>query len=447
MDPNQNTSPPKILKTAIRFLAIAAGFFLITRSGHSIKVFDLLVAILGILVVLAPDTRRLLGELLTKVWPYLKYLILLVILILLAQLISYLKSNNTTLESESLVNYGRVVFNIFTLLTATFIVYYDRKILLLLSISIFVSSSVNLPAFWNLSEGVHISGGRLTGFLQTPLILGLWLNVIFLIGLGLYTTTKKTWSKIFLIVLLVVTASFSLWSASRAAWLALAFALFLWILFYIWEKEWKKFSTLILVSVIVFLFGYLLLPHEQIQMKTFVRNRVANLTKSVVTLKPNEVQAQSQTRIWPGIAGFILRHPFGSGFGSYHPKELEIKNGTSVSNNSFLELGLYGGIGAILIFMVFLLKLAGKTVSIIKKNRSIFSEIELVWLLAGVSVVVTIFFTDAFLWRHVWFALGIVLGIILIEHPTIQDKKSKPNLNSLNLDLSRFDNKKDKLGF
>ena len=407
----------KVLKICIRFLAVTAGFFLIFRTGHSIKTFDLLIIILGVVIIFESEARQLFKRIWPKIWPYLKYFIALISLIILAQIISNLQNQNTVFDSEIAVNYGRIIFNIYTLFLIAFLIYYDRKILFPLSLSIFLSSFVNLPAYWKVEERAYLYGGRLTGSLQSPLILGLWMTIAFLIGLGLFMTAKKLWVKTLMAILLAVTASFLLWTASRAAWLSLAFALLLWMLFYLQKKDWKKIGNFTLVLVISFFFGYLMLPSGQLHVKSSVRDRATNFAHSVVTLQPSTVESQSHIRLWPGVADFVIQHPLGSGFGYYAKEQLILKIGDTISTNSFLELGLYGGIGAIGLFLVILFKLGKKALYIITKTAKLnFPELKLAWLLSGVALIADIFFTDAFLWRHVWFILGMVLGVILLEH-------------------------------
>jgi len=419
-----------ILRISIRYLAITAGFFLIFRTGQSIKIFDLLIIILGIMLFFDSGARRFFKKIQPLLLPYFKYLILILALILLAQIISYYQNRNTSFDFGTITNYGRLVFNAYTLFLIAFIIYLDRKTLSPLSLSIFLSSFVNLPAFWKLEDGGYLAGGRLTGSLQTPLILGLWMSIVFLIGLSFFMTTKKSWAKVLIAASLVFVAGFSLWSASRAAWLALVLAMSIWTLFYFFKKDWKKLAGFLMISIFSFSFGYLLLPHEDLHIKSYIKDRAANLTHSVVTLKPKEVKAQSQTQIWPGVVDFIIHNPLGSGFGSYSPQKLMKKNGASISNNSFLELGLYGGLGAITTFLIFIFMLATKAFKAVKNRQSNSSELSLAWILGGVVVIVAIFFTDAFLWRHVWFALGMVLGIILIEYDNYAAEKQliKPNI-------------------
>ncbi len=409
------------LKNLIGIITIIASFSLIHRTGSSIKIFDFSILLLGIIIIFDQESRIIFKKIRPYIWPYLKYLFIIVALIILAQTISYLKNENSTFNTELFTNYGRLIFNIYTLCIISFIVYSNKKLLKPISLAIFLSILTILPAFFNLEEGKYISGGRLTGFLQTPLILGLWLIVAFLLGLSLFISIKKIWLKIFLFLGLTIAASFLLWSASRAAWLALIFSLILWIFVYFLKKDWQKIKTIFFVSIITFILGYTILPHQQIQMKSFVKDRAINFAQSLATIKPQEVRAQSQTRIWPGVINFIIQRPLGSGFGSYYTRQLELKNKIGVSNNTFLELGLYGGLGVILIFLIFLFKLAKQSFQIIKSNLS---EISLVWILSGLAVITDIFFTDAFLWRHIWFTLGIILGIILAESELIDTPKN-----------------------
>lgn len=403
------------IKILIRYLVPIAVFFLIFRTGYSIKAFDFIVVIIGIFLSADGEARRLFLSIWPRFLPYARYFFTLIVLIVIAQTLA-MQSNISATTTEAILNFARLIFNVYVFFLTAFLIYYDKKSIVSMCWAIFLSPVVVLPAYWDLRPGVYISGGRLTGFLQTPIVFGFWMAVVFLIGIGLYMISDRTWKKIGIALWLIIISSFVLWAASRAAWIAAVAALGLCLFFYVQQKNWPKLKSFFLISVLTIFLGYPLLPYRELKIREYVEERVINLTASVVGLHPTQIQSQSHSHVWPDTLRFIVSNPFGLGFGSHIGTRLsQFTGGIPISNSSFLEVALYGGIGGLLLFLIILIKLLLGALRTIKSFNSSLSDLALVLLILGVVAVVDIAFTDAFLWRHIWFVLGMVLGISLSE--------------------------------
>jgi uncharacterized membrane protein YcaP (DUF421 family) len=65
----------------------------------------------------------------------------------------------------------------------------------------------------------------------------------------------------------------------------------------------------------------------------------------------------------------------------------------------------------LLVFLFLLLRLGGE----FKRCLKALTDTEFVWGIAIISLLANFFFNDGFLFRYLWFALGVGLGIILIK--------------------------------
>ncbi|MDO8516324.1 MAG: O-antigen ligase family protein, partial [bacterium] len=393
-------------KSTIRVLTVFAAFFLSVRKGPSIKLFDILIVIIGFLIVMDPETKNLVKEFITRSRRIIFIFAALIGFIVIAQCLSY--ARGTMIDAETFKNYGRAIFNVYTLLIAGLIVVYDKKILSALSWAIIASPVLVLPAFWNFDDGVFIGGSRLAGLLQQPLIFGAWIMVVYLLGIAMILSSKKLWQKALLVAWLSVVANFILWSAARAAWIALAVSLLALTLILYRKGSVAKIGLILSAVVITFSIGYSTLPSRVLKIKSLVSDRANNLTASIVSLRPQNVAASVHLQSFSNAPAFIMHHPLGIGFGGSSKNITDVADQPVLANNSYLEVAMHGGIGAFLLFAFFLWEFGRGARNMIRSERS---ELKIIWLLAGFAFLIDIFFTQAFLWRHLWFVLGIGLGI------------------------------------
>jgi len=376
-----------------------------------VKAFDVLIVLISILLVTNSETFVFIKRFIIKFRRVFLYIFFLIIFIIFAQFLSYFLGYNLDINFETIKNHGRLIFNFYTLLVISFLIFHNKKLLIPVSWAIIISPIIVLPVYWNFNEGFFINGGRLTGFLQTPIIFGIWMTIVFLVGLGIFHTLKNNWQKFLLILWLIIIANFILWGASRASWISLVIAIIIFMLFYFLKNEKRKSLAIFLIFITTFLIGYFILPSKDLEMQAWVLDRAKNLATNSVFLRPESIQGQNHTTTIPNAFSFVYHNYLGSGFGEYAAINLSILNhGSPLSNNSYLELALYGGVGALLMFLFFLFGVGKEIKKTILSGK--LSDLEIAWIIAGIAFMVDVSFTDGFLWRHTWFVLGIVIGII-----------------------------------
>ncbi len=403
----------------IRWLAAAAGFFLFFRKGDAVKWFDVLVVVLG--VVLLAD--RAVVELLRREARRIRFVgILLACVALGIVLAEFLNSGfGPSFGSEALKSHARLLFNIATFMCAALLAARGGKQLLFLSIAVLLAPLAALPAYANLQEGVFVHGGRLAGYFQTPIIFGAWMLVTFIIGLGVMPSLRDRSHRAVLFVWLVVLANFILWSASRAAWIGLLAALAAYLAHEIRRRRAGSAFQIALVALGAFALGYTFLP-QAVGMRGFVSYRAANLVESTVMFSPERVSGQEHSRTVPDAARFVLDHPRGTGFTyAVYGDGGAVVRLTPASNNSFLELAIYGGFFSVLALAL----LIGAACRVFwgmlwhsPEGSARPPSLRLAWAIAGGAFLVDIFFTQAILWRHTWFMLGMLVGATYLALPS-----------------------------
>lgn len=414
------------------WFSAAIMFSLISLSGmpligHALKFSDIFLALAGISTVASVTlSGRFPGELLRHFRPYLWFFTLLIFFIAVAQISGYISGEGVTAKFNAIENYPKAIFNACVFFLMAFIAASYKKVILPISIAIVVSPAVIMPVWRNMSEGVFIGGGRLMGFLSNAIYFGFWMSIAFLVGIGLMSFLKKRWQKLLAFCWLVVIASFILWAASRASWVAIAVASILSILFYMYKRDFRRAGMFAAVIVLSFSLGYFLLPNRELRIQDFIKVRTKNLLASVATLDPQKVAAQRQTTVWPKWIAFVAANPVGHGFDNdFAAKQVSsmLDNPAIITvSNSFLQTALFGGIGALAAFLAIFLFL-GRDIwrSMRMGSSERISDLKLMWLLSGPALAIDIFFTDAFFWRHVWVVLGIVLGISLAKDDGLLD--------------------------
>lgn len=401
-----NLLEPISKKSIIFWLAVAAAFLLILREGQPVKWADLLFAIIGILVLINRRARSWIAGL----WPHAKAYVLpilfLVIFVGIGQLAGFLSYGPAPVSiKEIATNYGRLVLvgGIFMLLAL--LISASPRLIHYLSVAIFVSPLVIVPVFWGAWQNILLENGRLAGFLQNPIILGYWLVVIFLIGIGLFLSSKKSWQKIVVVSWLVVVANFILWSASRAAWSSLAISLIVWSALYFKKGNFKKCWTLVVITIPVFYLGYMLFRLGQPPAPA-VQSFVAARAVKFVT---HPLSDQIRPKFWLEASRLAIQNPLGIGFG-YYPRK-NIQGETLQPFNTFLEIAVYGGAGALTIFILILSRLGASIKLALRELSGAGAELKLAWFVAVPAVLIDIFFADSIFFRHIWVVLGVALGL------------------------------------
>ncbi len=403
-------------KELIFFAATAAAFFLIFRGGNSIKVADFLFALVGIFILFHAETRKRFIQFVLSHRRYFRWMILLILFFLIGQSIGYFGFDIVPNLAVAL-NYARVVFNFALFFLIAHLILEKPKFLTYVSLAILVAPVVLLVAytkFGNTPDFSILEGGRLTGFLENPILLCMWLAVVFLVGMGFFLQAKKGWLKIIILGWLCVIAAFILWSASRAGWLALAFGLFAWALIYLFHmKNLVKLKFLLAGTLFAFGVGYALLPNTHAnKLQPWVAERVTAFVSS-------PLENQYRISLWQNALPVAIKNILGLGLlnsTGLQPKYVFMAEGrydiTDTPSNTFLEIMFYGGIGALLAFLLLLFEMRKSARGVFSRMPEI-SDLEIAWLLGTPLVLVVIFFNDGFLLRLVWFVFGVTFGVIL----------------------------------
>ncbi len=392
-------------KNVIFWIVVAAAFFLMLRSSQPVKWADALFVTAGILTFLHRRARTAVVEFWPQIAIYILPLLAIAIFIVIGQFIGFLRHGPPPASANAIVlNYARLALEMGMLLFLACAISTGQRLVHYLSLAVFASPLVIIPIFWGTWQDILLSNGRLSGFLQSPIILGSWLSIIFIIGVGIFLSSKVLWQKMAAASWLVVIANFILWSASRAAWLSLAVSIIIWSVLYLKKKSFKKCLVILALSISVFYLGYLLFclgarPTPAVQ--AFVSKRVAEFIT-------HPTASQVRHLFWLEAVDIIFRNPLGVGFG-YYPI---IADGKLIQPfNTFLEVAVYGGIGALTAFLLFFYRMGISIRATLEDLLDQGADLKLAWLVAVPALLVNIFFADSIFFRHVWVTLGVALGI------------------------------------
>ncbi|GEM_PF-3573382 len=405
----------------ITWLAAGAAFFLAFRNNcwgcDTLKIGDALFILLGGVVMLHADIRALFRKRLAELRFYLWSFATILFFILIGQLISLF--SGISLEKIILINYARLLFNWGIFFILAFLIARYPRLISYMSIAILISPVTALPAF--LGPNDHfLHGGRLMGFLLNPIVFGMWMAIVFLLGIAFYLEAKSWWLKGLVLAWLCVIASFILWSGSRAAWLSLALGLLLWGGLLLKEKvAWKKLRLLATAFLVAFVTGFFLLPNSGLKIRSWVGERAV-----LFVAHPTEDQIRSE--VWEIVISTTqFKNLLGAGLinsTNHAPLIPVVVNGLPVisnsPSNSFLEIMLYGGIGAVFAFTAMIGLFVFEAWRFLQKTSILeIRDLHLAWILAVPTILVGIFFNDGFLLRHTWVVLGMGVGTLFLVKP------------------------------
>lgn len=417
----------KILDFVIVTLTMCAAFLLIFRRGNIkdgvVKPFDFLIAIIGLFFLFSlfyPHFRNKIKSVEKDLRFYLVSLFLILFSIAIGQIISLFFYGNTDISATILL-YGRVIFNSYVFLITTFLVYLFPKIISKINKAMFLSPILILPVIFGLFKNEYFNSIRLNGLFFNPNVFCGLLIIIFLIGLALFLDTKKVRYKCLIVGWLGLVANLIFLTGSRAGLVSLFLSILIWVSIYLFTKQKKKFFSLIVATTISLLVGFFLIPNNT---KPYFIDRflgdkaikILNLEKNVPQFIPQYKYGLISNQIRPFIWKFALvtikKNPFGFGF-IYLNKNPSVIKGETIgfTSNIFLEITIYGGVVGLLVFILLLLRIGRE----FKHCMKALTDTELVWGIAIISLLANLFFIDGFLFRYLWFTLGVGLGIILIK--------------------------------
>lgn len=183
---------------------------------------------------------------------------------------------------------------------------------------------------------------------------------------------KSVWIKFSWAVLAALTITLQLWSIERGGMLALAVGIaFVWAWYTFSQFNWKKLLRNTILILLIVCAGFLMAP---LSVKKIALNRILNFEKNQLpaeildqesvggiflksvtnpTPAPTVLGVQapdSRLAIWPYYLRYIIRHPLGIGPNTHVAAHIQYQNRTFINSgphNSYLELLLWGGIGAL----------------------------------------------------------------------------------------------------
>jgi len=430
--------PTKILDLTIVTLTICATFLLIIRTGNIkngvIKPFDLIVTIIGIIILFYPNLIKKIEPIYKDLKFYFISLFLIFLFIIFGQIISFFYYGNTDISTTTLL-YGRLIFNNLVFFITAILIYLLPKITIKINQSILFSPILILPIMFDSFKNLYYNSIRLNGLSFGPNDFCGLLIIIFLIGLASFLSVKNIFYKFIIIGWLGFIVNLIFLTGSRAGWVSFFLSIFIWICIYVFMKRKKEIFFIIIATLISVLVGFFLIPNntklyfiDRFLGDRFVQilNMDKNITDFVPQYKNGMISNQIRPQIWNFSLSKIEKNPLGFGF-SFLNKNPTVINGEVIgfTTNIFLEIAIYGGIGGLFIFVLFLLKLGNELRHYIK----ILTDFEFVWGIIIISLIIDLSFIDGFLFRYLWFALGVVLGIILIKKypkklPDVSQKSS-----------------------
>ena len=184
---------------------------------------------------------------------------------------------------------------------------------------------------------------------------------------------------------------------SRAAWLNLAFSMFIYFIFNSKRVNLKKLLayTFIIVLCIGVVWGTLMDPVY----KDFFLGRT-------------KLQSYDMQRFEAQRTGFYLTmvNPLGWGPGQYEMAVSEIMNEEFSAHNLYIRLLLENGIIGFILFLSVLIYIFIKLIVMDKNVRKGGMSTMLLSILLGIMV--NSAFIDTLHWRHFWFFIGMSLAVI-----------------------------------
>jgi len=265
-----------------------------------------------------------------------------------------------------------------------------------------LAKKLNFVSATDMFEGLQ--RGEPTSFASLMLIPFIILAVFFM--------KEADWKRKSLYLLgITLTASLILWSGVRISWFAAGLSALLILIFELKHQKIRRLrfaaTTFSLLAIAAFV-SFLILPHDaQISILNRVFPQVTDYTysKKVIQSTPfpealNKIVQnprpslpyQHRDLIWPQATKLLIQNPFGLG-PQYHTSSRAIlqDNQATKAHNLFLEAGLQGGIGALVIYIFFITKIISFLKNAQEKNEE--------WLiLASVifALFIIAFFNDAF---------------------------------------------------
>ena len=273
-----------------------------------------------------------------------------------------------------------------------------------------LAKKLNFVSGTNMFEGLQ--KGEPTSFASIVLIPFIILTVSFM--------RETDWKrKLFYLFGITLTSSLILWSGVRISWFAACFSALLILIFELKRKKTYRLkfaATTFSLLAAAALVSFIVLSHDaQISILNRVFPQVTEYTYSEEIIKSTSLPKalnkiiqnpkpyllyQHRDSIWPQATRLLVQNPFGLGL-NYHVSSRAILQDGQITkaHNLFLEGGLQGGIGALIIYSFFIWKLVSCIMNARKKNEE--------WLILSVafsSLFIIAFVNGVFLINDIFIA-------------------------------------------
>jgi len=388
-----------------------------------IKLFDLLIVIILFLIIYSVKFKKLLITIKSDIKQWIIYFSFILIFLIIGQIIGFLNTGAYNLP-DVWPHFLRTLFNFFVFIAVLIIFTYDKKLIRCSMYAIIISPIVMLPIFLGYFKNDYLNAGyRLTGTMVNPQNLAIWLAISFILGLAFLLQKPEAWKKTLLGLWLSIISCFILWTLTRGVILALFVSILIAVILLLKNKNPKNAFLLLLITIITFTIGYLLIPPKS---QTVLVSRTFNTQQINVNIGENTISTTEiynstpkgmftdpiRLKIWGKDINLIISHPFGLGFNYLiiKPHQLpEYLFYPSFTVNTFLEIALAGGWGALIIFIIMIIKIFTSSIKYFKKD----DYISWAWSFSLLTFLMASLFTDHFLFRNLWFILGGTAGIYL----------------------------------
>jgi len=241
-----------------------------------------------------------------------------------------------------------------------------------------------------------VVGSMFHGLDQGPMEFARSIIIPITILLILFVRTPKWIHKFIYLFGITLASSLLLWSGIRASWIGATLIILIILSIETIRKSRHKLRFVVPALLLLSLAGstsYLILPHRA---QISVLNRVfpqvidnarptkqifqeTTIKKALLEIRENprpSLPYQSRGEIWPQAAKALIRNPFGLGINYHVGTNIIIqKDAPTRAHNSILDVGLQGGIGALVIYLFLIWK---QTQSLIFSKKK---EVE--WLILG----------------------------------------------------------------
>lgn len=195
---------------------------------------------------------------------------------------------------------------------------------------------------------------------------------------------KRITQKIGYSILTTLCISILIWTGIRSAWFSLAISIaFLSIFQVYYTRQLKRaFKNILLIFIMIIIASTILPERARISSLSRIFPQISQdkatsfigYIKTIIKNPSISIPHQNRLAIYTQSTKLFIKNPFGLGpqYGELSKKiadDTKIANKFTGSNNSFLEIGLSGGVGALIIFCFLIIKVFKNTMNNFHYNK------------------------------------------------------------------------------